>query len=219
MENTTRISDLPENITSQFSSGNNYIPINIHPNPYGNNGSNTNFPTYESNSNIKMTIQPQPPASQPPQPSQQEFQRLPSRDIRIDESDYTQDKEIKANYIPPVPKNMKDYLAQEELELEERMIAKHKKNKKRVHFADEWFVKLQIPVLVGFMFFLFQMSIFNKFMTKISDLSKIVYHIPFFKEDGNINFNGWIFKSIVFGITYFITIQLLNRFGFLETVY
>jgi hypothetical protein len=211
MENTTKISDLPENVASQFSTGNNYIPINIHPNPYGNGnggGESGNPPPF-----FDKTVFSNPSLSSSTNNThqQQEHHRLPSRDIRIDESVFTQDKEITANYIPPTPKNMKDYLS--EYELEETRIARHKKQKKRVHFADEWFNKLQLPLLVGCLFLVFQHSIINKFMTKISDLSKIVVHIPFFKEDGNVNLNGMIFKSLLFGSLYFAITLISDFYG------
>ena len=53
MNNTTRISDLPENVTMQINKPNNlidseqstnYIPINVHPNPYGISAQNPIMP-------------------------------------------------------------------------------------------------------------------------------------------------------------------------------
>ena len=82
-EHTTRIADLPENITVQMpsQSASTYAPINVHPNPYT-----------------------------PEEPVRSQT-RLPSRDIPMDQSTYNQDEEIQANYIPKV-KLRDDYVKQ-----------------------------------------------------------------------------------------------------------
>ncbi len=83
-EHTTRIADLPENITMEMprATAPGYAPINVHPNPYGN-------------------------------PAPQEQVRLPSRDIPMDPTVYQNDEEIQPNYIPKVKLNG-DYVKQYE---------------------------------------------------------------------------------------------------------
>jgi hypothetical protein len=184
MENTTKISDLPQdNIQYQLPNvqqgggvsalgGNNYYPINLHPNPYGNN-----LPDLDK---IQNQIQH----------SQNQIQKLPSRDININPTDYSQDIETTANYVPKAP-NIKDYINEYENDFAK------KKTKKKVKFNDtpetDIFVKLQTPLLVAFFYFLFQMTIFNKL------LQKYITFLTLFKDDGNISFNGILFKSILFG--------------------
>jgi hypothetical protein len=214
MENTTRIADLPENIQTpqnhvQFAGGgggggggggsemgggfggNNYVPINIHPNPYG----------------------PQPPElQQQPQPQQNppQQQRLPSRDIHYEQTDYLQDNETQVNYIPkPKAKNLKDYLNEYENEMteEEDKIKKHRKNKKNVRFADDIFVKLQIPLMIVVLFFLFQLPLLNTLLK-----NKYLSILSLFKEDGNVSLYGMIFKSGLFGVCFYIGQEAGNYF-------
>ena len=116
-EYTTRISDLPENITIQMpvqstgfqqgrgtgdSDNMNYVPLNIHPNPYG----------------IQDDVQiPYPQQSMGSDKAQL---RLPSRDIPIVPTMYTNDEEIQPNYIPK-SKITEDYIKSYERNNEEKM--------------------------------------------------------------------------------------------------
>jgi hypothetical protein len=207
MENTTKISDLPENIhfqptadsnPSNFpnSNGNNYIPINIHPNPYGNQSGH-------SNGIITPSVQPQ---NRQLYDTSQEHYRLPSKDIRVQQTEYTQDDEIRANYIPKA-RNVKDYLKEyensdNEEEEESRKINKHKKNKKKVRFTDDLFLQLQTPVLVGIIYFIFQMGVFNRILQKITE-----NFIKLFNADGSIGLYGNLTKSVLFGMVFFVIVK------------
>jgi len=228
MENTTRISDLPEikshngvapqSTTFPNSNGNNYIPINIHPNPYGNQGG-------ASTGIIAPAILP--PTSQYFEGGSgnnngvkhgrkngnefvDEHQRLPSRDIRIDSSEFTQDNEIKANYIPTA-RNMKDYLKEYEIRNNEEdepcRIAKHKKNKKRVRFTDDLFVELQMPILIGILYFIFQQGIINRILMKLSER-----FIKLYNEDGSISLYGNLSKSVLFAAAFFVIVKAERAF-------
>jgi hypothetical protein len=162
MEKTTRISDLPENITMQmpaygatmntnggssnkqnmnFESPTNYTPINVHPNPYGISAQNPIMPPPQQ-PNVQqmqqmnhMEYSQQPPTRQYLSEQQQmEIQnmqqmRLPSRDIPLDTTNYQNDEEIQANYIPK-PKVTKDYLKDYE-ETSEKRIREHEEKKYR----------------------------------------------------------------------------------------
>ena len=153
-DNTTRIVDLPENISIQMppSAGimnmtgspsfsipstntrteydpqnPTYTPMNIHPNPYGNSIQPNVLPL------------PQPKYQAPSQQGGQDLDpiaelrqmepvRLPSRDIPMDQLQYQQDIEIQPNYIPK-PKLTKDYVREYE-EAAEKSAKKHEKTKK-----------------------------------------------------------------------------------------
>jgi len=230
MENTTRITDLPENIQLQMpqqnntpfpeGSSNNYIPINIHPNPYGNshvndsigngtiNKSTISYPNNNNNNNQSINYEDdggRGTRGSEGMYSDHQYQRLPSKDIRLQQIDYTQDDEIKANYIPK-PHNIRDYLAEHEYD-DEKIIAKHKRNKKRVRFADDIFVQLQTPLLLIIMFFIFQLSIINRILNKVSS-----HFIQLFKDDGNINIYGIISKSVLFGMSFFLITKFQDVF-------
>lgn len=212
--NTTRISDLPENIQMSnlspagggsgggggggvgFPSGNNYVPINIHPNPYGNtdppNGIIAPVPTN------KGRFYEDSAATQ--------HQRLPSRDIRIDQSEMTQDEEIRANYIPKA-QNMRDFLKEYETE-EAPIIAKHRKNKKKVRFSDDLFAQLQMPILIGILYFIFQMGVFNRILLKATEK-----FVKLFNDDGSIGFYGNLTKSLLFASAFFAIVKSEGLMG------
>lgn len=230
MENTTRITDLPENVQLQMpqqnntpfpeGSSNNYIPINIHPNPYGNsqigNGTaNKSTASYPNNNNNNQSTIYEDDGGRGSGGgrgggdgvySEHHYQRLPSKDIRLQQTDYTQDDEIKANYIPK-PHNIRDYLAEHECDDDEKIIAKHKRNKKRVRFADDVFTQLQTPLLLIILFFIFQLSIINRVLNKVSG-----HFIQLFKDDGNMNIYGIMSKSVLFGMSFFLITKFQDVF-------
>ena len=93
----------------------NYMPLNVHPNPFGNASGNEN-PQWDAIPPPQYDHPPRNPPAQtssldmmpnfvPPQP-----QRLPSRDIPTNQNHYTHDEEVQANYIPPPPPKVKDYI-------------------------------------------------------------------------------------------------------------
>jgi hypothetical protein len=63
----------------------------------------------------------------------------------------------------------------------------------RVSVYDE----IQTPILIGVLFFLFQVPFLNALMFKYLGFLKI------YSDDGNLNLYGLLFKSILFGVVYF----------------
>ena len=214
---TTRISDLPENITLQMPTtafpmnavggvvggsdqggiGNSYIPINDHPNPYGNSAPDITMPFPQQGQRQQQRQQPQQQQQQQynPQQFQDMQQRLPSRDIPNNSLEYTNDQEIQPNYIPRA-KLTSDYIKDYE-DNEEKIIREHEQKKHRKQVADDIFTSLQTPILVAFLFFLFQMSIVSKIMYKFLGF------LPIYNSDGNLNIYGLIFKSSMFGSIFY----------------
>lgn len=228
-ENITRIVDLPDNITMQmprdapqFNGMTNlqeqnlsYSPMNIHPNPYGNSidpnviplPQNPHMGQKQPNQQPPQYQQQQSPQYQQP-PSQnymsQEEQnalnnmphvRLPSRDIPMDQTAYQQDLEITPNFIPK-PKLTSDYIKQYE-DINEEKLKKHEQNVKRTNELDDVFTDMQLPILISILYFIFQMPMVNTMLYKnFAFLS--IYNI-----DGNINFYGIFFKSILFGSIFY----------------
>lgn len=200
--NTTRIADLPDSTGNNDVLNNTYIPINVHPNPYGNSNTPTLIPPPISNmgstSNNSFLPQPQPT---PQQQQQQQF-ILPSRDIPTDTTSYTHDEEVQANYIPKHNSN-NDYIRDYE-KINNDKIEKYEKEKKRKTHWEFIFDEIQTPVLVGILFFFFQIPFVNSFMFRNFSF------LPLFNADGNTNTNGFIFKSISFSIVYYIMLATVN---------
>jgi len=177
MDSSTRISDLPENITMQIQD---HLPINTHPNPYGN----------------QLGL---PPTTQP---SFQDMQ-LPSRDIRVDASQF-RDEAVKVNYVPPPPTTT-DYVR--EYEDKKKQYKEHNQQKHRVQVADDVFSELQMPILIAILFFIFQMPIINKLM------SSTLSFLPIYRADGNANVYGVILKSVLFGSMFYSVNKAIHMIG------
>lgn len=211
---TTRITDLPENITikmpvqqqsqqspqqhsvsfDQQMQGVNYTPLNIHPNPYGvSNGDHTNLmpPPQQPTSGMAGYLSP----DQQAQLSNIPQMRLPSRDIPIDQTHITTDAEIQPNYIPK-PKLTSDYIKQYDQTTEEK-IKQHEDTKKRESLIDTIITEIQTPALVCFLFIISQMPITNSLLYK--NFSFMSIH----NIDGSLNFYGIVFKSIIFASIYY----------------
>jgi len=183
MDSVTRISDLPENITmvskpaqpqNQHSS---YAPIDAHPNPYGH-----------------------PPPSVPSYPTPSFQQTLPPRDMPKDPSVYTNDEQIQANYIPPLPvvsmnisnEYMQNYEKEKEKEWKEHTEKKRKQSRFETIIENS-----QIPIFVAILFFIFHMPIVNNYIfRKLSFLA-------IYDSDGNFNTYGLLLKSVLFGISFY----------------
>lgn len=246
IQTTTRISELPENITVQLypnqqqsqqqqdnGLGNAYMPINVHPNPYGGagggqpaslpypqsderpnrqsgsgqsgqsgQGGGGGLPAYQGQQldfsqpiSQMMQSQQQQPQFQSQQQLQQQQLRLPSRDILMDTTQFQQDQEIQPNYIPKA-KLTSDYIKNYE-ESGERARQDHESHKHRANMTDQFFTEFQTPALIMFLFFCFQMPIVNTLLYKYFTFLSI------YDSDGNVNFYGVFFKSILFGLLYY----------------
>ena len=207
----TRIVDLPEGpymgggaFTSQGSGGNKidsgnfsntYLPMDVHPNPYG--------------------MPPPPPGGiLPPEHTQgrtekypaakeglsnqyipEVSQRLPQRDIPMNTIELTQDEQIKPNYIPPPPKLTSDYIQEYQVS-QDRKNREYEEKKMVEKKREHWLDKLQWPVLIGLMYFVFQLPIINTFIFKRFSFLSI------YKDDGNFNVVGLLLKSVLFASVY-----------------
>lgn len=233
MENTTtRIADLPDNhypnkmdnTPNSFSSGGgnrsngissdvptNYIPMNIHPNPTG-------LPAMPSLPSLAMPSLPaigqdtqsmrqqqQPQMAQLTEEQQYQLQnrRLPSRDIPQSSIDYTQDEQIQPNYIPKSNLSS-DYVRDYEATSEQKL-RQYDQQKQKESRLDAIINELQMPMMIGALFFLFQLPVMNTMIfKKLSFLS-------IYDTDGHFNFYGLFLKSGLFGMTYY-SLQMIAQF-------
>ena len=232
MENSiTRIADLPVGIPAGQSQAGmpigtrmdiptgqvqgpstNYMPINPHPNPYGNNAQNPVM-AHPQVPGLPMPNFASVPAPPPPQSqylseeqqmqlAQQSQYRLPSRDIPQDSTGYLQDEQVQANYIPP-PKKRVDFVRDHE-DMRERDVLKHEEKKRAHQRIDDFLAEFQTPIFVALLFFLFQLPMINTLVfTRFSCLS--IYNL-----DGNFNFMGLVLKSAIFGALYYVAHTSMN---------
>lgn len=227
-ESTTRISELPENITmqidqnylvqpnpQQMSNGgmsndgmdpnsmqNTYVPLNMHPNPYG-------IPEQPPNGLPLPEASPQRDRQSSHETTKPQYndlmredplqgipqQRLPSRDIPMNPANYQYDEQVQANFVPAV-KLTSDYIREYE-EASERVMKEHEEKKYREEKVNTTFSELQIPILIAVLYFIFQMPIINTFLRKYFSFLSL-YH-----SDGNFNMVGLLLKSILFGSIFY----------------
>ena len=198
-ENTTRISELPDNIKMTYNPDEpvqnpTYKPMNIHPNPYGNS--------------VEPDVMPQHATSRPPMLTEEQKQMLttqeqhvlPSRDIPMDSVSFQNDEAIQANHIPK-PKLTNDYI-QSYQEFENNNLTQHEFKKQREENVSDLFSDIQMPFFVGMLFFIFQMPLMDSFFNKYFTF------LPLYFKDGNLNFYGMLFKSFAFA-SCFYSINLL----------
>jgi hypothetical protein len=205
MENITRIVDLPDNTNNpsntfqqqQPGGQSTYVPINVHANPYGISAQNPIMAPPQQQ--FLQQQQPQINENQKMQLQQLQQQRLPSRDIPQDQSTYNHDEQITPNYIPqPVKKS--DYVREHE-DMTEKNLREYEEKNKKEKKIDVLLTEFQTPIFVMLLFFLFQLPLINTLVFK--KFSFLSIH----NSDGNFNFSGLIFKSILFGGLYYSTLK------------
>ena len=123
---------------------------------------------------------------------------LPSRDIPQQTLPLQNDPQIQADYIPDSKNN--DYIGnildKEKIILEQRQRQNHSDN------LDYIYEQLKLPILVGILYFLFQLPIIRKnLLTFLPNL---------FNKDGMPKLSGYIFNSVIFAIIYLLLVKLLN---------
>jgi hypothetical protein len=203
----TRISDLPD--ASSMSMGNQekpdlgqnmYVPINDHPNPYGIPPPNVGSIGLPQDTQIenKMKASVNPLYSPDVNYSPEQHQRLPQRDIPMNVSQHVQDEEIQANYIPK-PKLSNDYIREHEIETREQMKT-FEQSKQRESNLDSFLDEIQGPIMIGLLYFMFQLPIVN------TSIFKHFSFLQIYNDDGNFNLIGLVLKSTLFSIL-FLTYQ------------
>lgn len=121
---------------------------------------------------------------------------LPSRDIPLVTEQLTNDPQIQPNYIPQP--STRDYI-------NDANINDYYAAEKREHTLDSLYDELQAPLLLGVLYFLFQLPFFKKTVFK---------YLPFLcHNDGNYNFNGLIFTCALFGFIYYSLSKTVKNFS------
>jgi hypothetical protein len=242
MSNATRISDLPDHMGQQQQmmgsmggDANTYMPMNVHPNPYG-NGAGPN-----------VQAGPPPPIHDFREPrnggdrgsgggdrdrsiannsggggggydlgmsgGQEQYippqqQRLPSRDIPMDTTLYAQDEDIQVNRLPKPPKTVRirDYVDEYiESDAVDR-IENHEREKRRSTLMEHTWMDIQIPILVALLYMVFQQNALHRILFRYAQTLGI------YSGDGTLNMYGIMFKGALFGSVYAMmmkTIQLV----------
>jgi len=127
--------------------------------------------------------------------------QLPSRDMPTSTSHIAQDVQIQANYVPPPPPQHSDYIQQ--YEENNDIVDDYYDSQKRNASLDSMYDELQTPLLLGVLFFLFQLPFFKKYL--------FAYMPMLFLNDGNYNIYGFVFMIAVFEFIYYIMSKTMNN--------
>jgi len=214
----TRIIDLPEGLGSSsfISNGgiskepngfsNTYLPMDIHPNPYGMPPPPPGGilpPEHTLGRSEKNPQQGQSIQSTQYIPEVQ--QRLPQRDIPMNQTDHIQDEQIQQNYIPPPPKLTTDYIKEYQVS-QDRQIREYEEKKMREKMREHWLDKLQLPILIGLIYFVFQLPIVHTLVFRRFSFLLI------YNDDGNFNLFGLSLKSTLFALVYMLIKKSIEFF-------
>jgi hypothetical protein len=128
---------------------------------------------------------------------------LPSRDIPQNQQHISQDFQIQPNYIPQPPTET-DYIREQQTNDDIIRAQAHKQETR--DSLDNLYDELQTPILIGVLYFMFQLPVVQKQILKI---------LPsLFNKDGNPNLSGYIITSMAFAGAYFMLmkgVRLLDK--------
>jgi hypothetical protein len=128
---------------------------------------------------------------------------IPSRDIPMNPNAFTHDDQIKPNYIPQPPPNERDYIR--DYSSMEGIIRDNKRTENQLETLESIYIDLQIPILLGVLYFIFQMPVFR---------AQLLHFIPsMFGADGNFNIMGLTGTSVIFATCYFVIMKIFNKLG------
>lgn len=123
---------------------------------------------------------------------------LPSRDIPQNTLPIQQDDTIKPNFVPK--NNSDDYIG--DILNKERIIQETNKKQNTSDNIDYFYEMVQLPIIVGILYFLFQLPVVRKqFLTFLPSL---------FNNDGNPKLSGYIFNSVIFASLYAGLVNFTN---------
>jgi hypothetical protein len=128
--------------------------------------------------------------------------QLSSRDIPMNTTSISTDPQIQPNYVPP-PINNIDYI--KNYEQTSDIIDHYDKNMARQHSIDEMYNEIQTPLLLVVLYFLFQLPFVKKHLYS--------YFPVLFSKDGNLNINGLLFTSTLFGLLFYILNKITEQFA------
>lgn len=202
MSNTTNIDDLPENV--QMVSDENNVKMDfslasIEENrnkellDLNNNTQNKNQPATVNNQEIMNKV-----VTDIQTASQNGPLQLPSKHISQDQIHLTQDVETIPNFVP---NNTNDYITQHETT--QSVINKHINNNNNNNSnLDYIYNELQIPILIGVLYFTFQLPIVRTNVYKFLPM--------LLNKEGNSTGIGYIINSILFALTYYGISKCVN---------
>lgn len=136
--------------------------------------------------------------------------KLKSKDIPTETTHLSMDPNTQLNYIPnPAmrlpqrdgePHYNEQYIHEDDNY--ENILNQNIQETKYKKEFDKYLDEMQMPLIVGILFFMFQLPFTRSFMH--NNLSFLFY------ADGNMNLNGYVLTSLFFSFIYFVLFKILN---------
>lgn len=123
---------------------------------------------------------------------------LSSRDIPMNTNNIIQDTQSAPNYIPTSQNN--NYI--DNNTTSDDIINNNRRQQNKQQTIDVIYDEMQMPILLAFLYFIFQLPICKVYLLKILPSA--------FNKDGNNNLKGYIINSVLFALSYYIIKNGLN---------
>lgn len=137
---------------------------------------------------------------------------MPTRDIPMNPNSFTHDDQARPNYVPQ-PKTVhfqdgdgggsSDYIRDHTSM--ESIVRANARQSNQLDTLEAIYNDLQMPILLGILYFIFQMPIFR---------AQLLHFLPsLFGEDGNFKMIGLTATSAMFAGTFFVIMKIFNKLG------
>ena len=178
MSGTTSIEDLPSN-------GEANITLETSSQPVQQQNGNKPQPNIQlSSSDISKIVEGIQMASASNMTS------LPSRDIPQNQSAITNDPEVQPNHVP----TKQGGYVEEFDATQSKLYQEHMQQQKNEQQIETLYDRLQIPIMIGIMYFIFQLPFVNK---------TLFQYIPsLFLKERHLSIGGYLFKTALFAGTF-----------------
>ena len=127
--------------------------------------------------------------------------QLASRDMPMNTTNITNDPQIQPNYMPQT--NHVDYIKEQDDAND--IINQYNRGVGQSDSLDEMYNEIQTPTLLAVLYFLFQLPIFRRYL--------FAYFPILFSKDGNLNINGFLFNSVLFGLLFYLLNKVTVNFN------
>jgi hypothetical protein len=134
---------------------------------------------------------------------------IPTRDIPMNPNSFTHDDQARPNYVPEKSVHFADGVGGGDYIKEhasmESIVRANARRSNQLDTIEAIYYDLQIPILIGVLYFIFQMPIFR---------AQLLHFLPsLFGEDGNFKIVGLTATSAMFAGTFFVIMKLFNKLG------
>lgn len=122
---------------------------------------------------------------------------------------FTHDEQARPNYVPQ-PKSVHfadgtgaDYI--KDHESMESIVRANARQSNQLDTLEAIYYDLQMPILVGVLYFIFQMPVFR---------AQLLHFLPsLFAEDGNFKIIGLTATSVLFAVIFFVITMIFKKLG------